>query len=88
MVVEGPIADVLGAERALEVEARPAARALDVLGRFGAASLDGDRIVVRLRGSDAAAATRALVEAGVEVASIAQRRTSLEALVVGDEEPA
>jgi ABC-2 type transport system ATP-binding protein len=84
MVVEGPIGEVLHGAPALEVVARPADRALEVLKRFGEATRDGDTVTVLLRDGEAAAVTRALVEAGLAVEAIAPRRSSLEALVVGE----
>jgi ABC-2 type transport system ATP-binding protein len=84
MVVEGPIGEVLHGAPALEVIARPSDRALAVLARFGEATRDGDRITLTLRDGEAPAIARALVEAGVAIDAITPRKSSLEALVVGE----
>jgi ABC-2 type transport system ATP-binding protein len=83
MVVEGPVADVLGGPTVVEVVARPLARAREILARFGETAVDGRALRVTMPDGAVAPAVRALVEAGIEVDSCAPRRSSLEALVVG-----
>jgi ABC-2 type transport system ATP-binding protein len=85
MVVEGPIGEVLRGDAVLEIVARPADKARDLLARFGEARLEGGRVMLRLRDGHSAAITRALVEAGLEVDGISARKSTLEALVVGDQ---
>jgi ABC-type multidrug transport system ATPase subunit len=86
MIMEGPLKDVLKDEAVLEIVARPADRARDLLARFGAVALDGGCVTLSIRNGAASEIVRALVEAGIEVDSVAARRSSLEALVVGDRE--
>jgi ABC-type multidrug transport system ATPase subunit len=83
MVVEGRAAEVLEGGAVLEVVARPPARAAEILARFGAVAVDGNVATVEVRDGAPAAIARALVEAGVELDSMAPKRTSLENLVVG-----
>jgi ABC-2 type transport system ATP-binding protein len=87
MIVEGPLAEVLAWESVLDIVARPADRALAVISTFGEATRDGNALRLRARdGTSSPAIVQALVGAGIDVESIAPRRSSLEALVVGHEE--
>jgi ABC-2 type transport system ATP-binding protein len=83
MVVEGKAAEVLRGGSVLEIVARPADRAAAVLAQFGDVAVDGGVATLTLGKGAPSAVARALVEAGIELDSMAPKRSTLESLVVG-----
>jgi ABC-2 type transport system ATP-binding protein len=84
MLVEGPAAEVLReGGSVLEIVARPADRAAVILARFGDVAVDAGVATLTLRSGAPAEIARALVEAGIDLDSMAPKRSTLESLVVG-----
>ncbi len=86
VVAEGTPAELLRADGRVAVEASPRAAAKTALQAFGPVTEDGERLIVRTKhGAANGAIVRALVAAGVDVASIGPDPRALEALVLGAE---